>query len=327
MSTAPTASRVGLSVVIPALNAAESIGQCLEAVLGQDLDRPFDVTVAVGPGHDDTRFLAEQVADRDHRVRVIENPKGRTPAALNLAIGASEGSIVARVDAQSIIPAGYLKRAVETLERTGSGNVGGIQHPVGRPGLQRVIAVGMKSPFSAGPARFRRDGCVGPTDTVYLGTFRRDALEAVGGFDETLERNQDYELNHRLREAGHVVWLDPALVVDYRPRATYSQLARQYYEYGIWKRQVLLRDPGSLKPRQTVAPAFVIGLLISAVELLRGRARGLLVPSSYAVSALFVARSTRPTLTRKVDRYRLVGVFATMHLAWGWGFLFGRRRR
>ena len=93
---------------------------------------------------------------------------------------------------------------------------------MGDNGLQRVIAVGMCSPFGAGPARFRRDGYEGPTDTVYLGVFRRDALEGVGGFDETLDRNQDYELNWRLRDAGHQVWLDPALVVSYRPRGYVS---------------------------------------------------------------------------------------------------------
>ncbi len=316
-----------ISVVIPALNAASTIETCLDAVLAQQIDGQIDVTVAVGPSHDGTRDIAEKVARHDPRVRVIDNPTGHTPAGLNLAIQAGEAPFVARVDAQSIIPAGYLGRAIQTLERTGAANVGGIQRPVGEPGLQRVIAVGMMSPFGAGPARFRRDGYEGPTDTVYLGTFRREALAEVGGFDESLERNQDYELNNRLRGVGLVVWLDPALVVDYRPRTTYSQLASQYYQYGIWKRHVLVRDPRSLQPRQAVAPSFVIGLLISAVELVRGRARGVLVPFSYAAAALLVARSTRAALPRKLDRYRLAGVFATMHVAWGAGFLFGRRRR
>lgn len=327
MSRASDSSGVAISVVIPALNAAATIEDCLTSVLAQQVDTELDVTVSIGPGHDDTRGIVEEVARLDSRVRVIDNPSGRTPAGLNLAIAASQGPIVARVDAQSIIPAGYLRQAVRTLERTGAANVGGIQRPVGQPGLQRVIAVGMTSPFGAGPARFRRDGYEGPTDTVYLGTFRRDALEAVGGFDESLDRNQDYELNTRLREAGHRVWLDPNLVVDYRPRATYAGLARQYYHYGIWKRHVLIRNPRSLQPRQTVAPAFVVGLIISVIELLRGRTRGVLVPFSYAAAALLVARGTRPSLPRKIDRYRLVGVFATMHLAWGVGFLFGRRRR
>jgi GT2 family glycosyltransferase len=157
--------------------------------------------------------------------------------------------------------------------------------------------------------------------------FDRAALEQVGGFDEELVRNQDYDLNWRLREAGHVVWLDPELVVDYSPRATIGSLASQYFQYGLWKRQMLRRHPRSIQPRQVVAPLLVIGLIISVVELIRGRLRGLLVPLAYVNSALLVARDARAELTSRTDRWRMVGVFATMHLAWGAGFLLGRARR
>jgi succinoglycan biosynthesis protein ExoA len=316
-----------VDVVIPALDAASTLDACLDAVLDQDYDGSIGVTVAVGPGRDATWEIAEARAAADPRVVVVANPTGRTPVGLNLATAKGSATIVARVDAQSILPPRYLRRAVETLGRTGAANVGGVQRPVGDDGLQRVIAVGMCSPFGAGPARFRRDGYEGPTDTVYLGVFRRDALEAVGGFDETLDRNQDYELNWRLRDAGHQVWLDPALVVTYRPRATFRRLASQYYQYGAWKRHVLTRNPRSLQPRQTVAPLLVIGLVISAVELVRGRLRGLMLPAAYTGAALVVARDARPDLPRKSDRYLLMAVFATMHVAWGAGFLIGRVNR
>lgn len=316
-----------VDVIVPALNAASTIDACLDAVLDQDYAGAINVIVAVGAGRDATWEIVQSRAAEDGRVQVVANPTGRTPVGLNIATRAGRAPIVARVDAQSVLPPRYLRRAVETLNRTGAANVGGIQHPVGDDGLQRVIAVGMCSPFGAGPARFRRDGYEGPTDTVYLGVFRRDALTAVGGFDETLDRNQDYELNFRLRAAGEEVWLDPALVVTYRPRATFRQLASQYFQYGAWKRHVLRRNPRSLKPRQTVAPLLVVGLIISGVELLRGRKRGLMLPAAYTGAALVVARDSRPDLPRKTDRYLLMAVFATMHVAWGAGFLFGRLRR
>lgn len=323
---APSPDAPPVSVIVPALDAEPTIDDCLDAILEQDYDGPVGVTVAVGPGRDATWQILQRRAADDPRITVVANPGGRTPVGLNLAVAASDGPIVARVDAQAVIPPRYLRRAVETMRRTGAANVGGVQRPVGDDGLQRVIAVGMCSPFGAGPARFRRDGYEGPTDTVYLGVFRREALESVGGFDETLERNQDYELNWRLRDAGHQVWLDPTLVVDYRPRATFSRLASQYFQYGVWKRHVVVRNPRSLQPRQTVAPLLVIGLVISAVDLLRGRLRGLLLPAAYSGAALVVARDSRTQLPRKSDRYRLMAVFATMHVAWGVGFLFGRRR-
>ena len=327
MSSPVDETAPAVDVVVPALDAASTLDTCLDAVLDQDYDGPITVIVAVGPGRDATWEIAEERAARDHRVVVVANPTGRTPVGLNIATAKGSTPVVARVDAQSILPPRYLKRAVETLRRTGAANVGGVQQPVGDNGLQRVIAVGMCSPFGAGPARFRRDGYEGPTDTVYLGVFRRDALEQVGGFDETLERNQDYELNWRLRDAGHQVWLDPALVVSYRPRATFRRLASQYYQYGAWKRHVLRRNPRSLQPRQTVAPLLVIGLIVSAIELLRGRARGWMLPAAYTGAALVVARDSRGSLPRKSDRYLLMAVFATMHVAWGVGFLFGRVNR
>jgi succinoglycan biosynthesis protein ExoA len=323
---APVAAPPSVDVVIPVLDAAATLDTCLDAVLDQDYAGPIRVVVAVGPSADGTGCIARARAAADPRVTVVDNPSGRTPHGLNLATAAGDAEIVARVDAQSVLPPRYLARAVETLERTGAANVGGVQRPVGDDGLQRVIAAGMCSPFGAGPARFRRDGYEGPTDTVYLGVFRRAALEEVGGFDEDLDRNQDYELNYRLRRAGHEVWLDPTLQVAYRPRATFRQLASQYFQYGVWKRYVVLRHPASLRPRQTVAPLLVLGLLISVVELLRGRRRGLLVPGAYTAASFVVARDAGRSLPTTTDRLLLMAVFATMHVAWGAGFLFGRRR-
>jgi cellulose synthase/poly-beta-1,6-N-acetylglucosamine synthase-like glycosyltransferase len=310
-------------VVIPALQAAATLGSCLQAVLAQDIDTEFDITVAVGPSNDDTRSIADAAAKTHPNVRVVDNPSGATPAALNLAIAASAGPIIARVDAQSVLPAGYLRRAAATLERTGAANVGGIQRPVGGHGRQAIIAAAMASAFGPGPARFRRDGEEGPVDTVYLGVFRRSALEAVGGFDESMRRNQDYDLNWRLRAAGHQVWFDPELVVDYRPRPTLGRLWDQHWQYGAWKRYSLIRAPKSLRIRQLVAPALVVGLAFSLGALIAGSLLGLVIPVIYLLAAILA--STRCEVTGFSNRLILLAAFATIHLGWGSGFLVGRR--
>ena len=147
----------------------------------------------------------------------------------------------------------------------------------------------MSSPFGSGPATFRRGWREGPADTVYLGVFDRAALASVGGFDETLERNQDYELNWRMRERGHIVWLDPHLVVDYVPRPDLSGLARQYFAYGSWKRAVLMRHPRSLRSRQLAPPALVGGLAASAVALASRRWGGAALPVLYAAACTIAA--------------------------------------
>jgi hypothetical protein len=177
----------------------------------------------------------------------------------------------------------------------------------------------MTSRFGTGDASFHYGGDEGPTDTVYLGVFDRRALEAVGGFDETLERNQDYELNIRLRRAGGTVWFDPALWVRYRPRRSLGALARQYFDYGRWKREVVRRHPRSLRWRQAAPPALVAALAGSfAVGVFRRPA--LIVPAAYlaavAAAAVATGRSAR-------ERGRLTVIFPTMHVSWGVGFLVG----
>jgi succinoglycan biosynthesis protein ExoA len=317
MTTAPMPS---ISVVIPALNAANVIEDCLVAIFAQEYDGPLDVTVAIGPSSDGTEELLERLATYEPRLQIVENPNGHTPTALNLAIEASDGQVVARVDAQSVLPAGYLHQAVATLQRTGAANVGGAQYPVGDVGMQRIIAFAMRSPFGAGPANFRGHGSGGPTDTVYLGTFTRQALEAVGGYDESLIRNQDYELNWRLRQAGLVVWFDPSLEVDYWPRPTLKKLALQYFQYGAWKRRVLWRNPRSLRLRQLAAPGLVLGLLGSVPCLFFEYRLSLLVPILY-LAALLAGSIKERELNKPKEKLALITAFAVMHLAWGWGFL------
>ena len=315
-----------LSVVVPLRDSAASLRACVDAVLAQDYPGSLDVVLAVGPSHDDTLQIAQAAAAADPRVTVVANPSGRTPAALNAAIAASTGEIVARVDGHAVVPPGYLRQAVEALRETGADNVGGVQEAVGESTFEQAVAAAMTSKFGVGNASFHYGGQSGPTDTVYLGVFRRSALERVGGFDETLVRNQDYELNWRLRDSGGVVWFDPRLRVRYRPRSSLRTLGRQYYEYGHWKREVLRRHPRSTRVRQLVAPAAVVANAAGVVLGVAHSPRWLAIPGVYAAAAVgasaVAGRSAGPAVT-----VRLPAVFAVMHHAWGVGFLLNHRRR
>ena len=331
-----------VSVVIPARDCAAELPGCLDAVSAQTYEGPMEVIVAAAPSTDATETVAQDCAhdglatEKAGRansgagvvrpVQVVSNPAGTTSAGLNLAIAAAAGSVIVRVDAQARLPADYVERAVATLERTGAANVGGVQRPVGRCGLSRVFASALSSSFGGGPAAFRRGREAEPVDTVYLGVFDAAVLASVGGFDESLVRNQDYELNWRLREQGHVVWLDPGLVVEYQPRSSWAGLARQYFDYGAWKQVMLRRHPRSLKPRQLAAPALVVGLALSALELTRGRLRGGVVPTAYLGASLLAATRLRSSLPALSDRAKAAAAFAVMHLSWGVGFLFAARR-
>ena len=327
-ASSPTTARDRLphiSVVVPARDCAAVILDCLAAIGAQTYRGPVDVTVAVAPSRDSTEQAVVGTAI-ELPLQVVENPAGTTAAGLNTAVAASRGTIVARVDAQSRLPPDYLERAVSTLASTGAANVGGVQRPVGASGLPGAIAAAMRSPFGGGPAAFRRGRHPGPADTVYLGVFDREVLDSVGGFDETLERNQDYELNWRLREQGHTVWLDPSLVVEYVPRSDYRGLARQYFSYGAWKRTMLMRNPRSLRTRQLAAPALAAGLAVSAAQLAARRWRGAALPVLYAGACAIAAARLRDAPPGRCDRVRAAVAFAVMHAAWGTGFLVGRTR-
>ena len=173
-----------VSVVIPARDAAETLPRAIASIQAQTYPNIVDVVVAAS---DDASASAADGA------RVVHNPDGSTPVGLNLAIANSAGEVIVRCDAQSVLPPDYVARAVETLERTGAANVGGRQVPVGETPWQRSIARAMTSPFGAGDARYRIGGEEGPVETVYLGVFRRNALERLGGFDEGFKRGDSKE--------------------------------------------------------------------------------------------------------------------------------------
>ena len=307
-----------VSVVMPVRNEAQHLRAAVAAVLDQTYPGDFDVWLAVGPSDDDTQAIAEELT-ADPRVTWVENPAGTTPAGLNAAVAASTGDVIVRVDGHVELSPGYITRAVETLERTGAVNVGGRQVAVGTTPFEVVVAAVMMSRVGSGGATYRMGGDEGPTDTVFLGVFDRAAGDAVGWFDESLIRNQDYEFNIRLREAGGTVWFDPELEVTYRPRVSLGAVARQYVDYGRFKAQVVWMHGGSLRLRQALPPVASVGLVLSLVLGVRWRWL-LSLPVIYAG---VIAADVKGSLS---TRLRALLIAPTMHFSWSWGLLRGLMR-
>ena len=303
-----------MSVIVAAAQASQSLPTCLGAILEQDY--AGDVEVVVAAADDESRDSASAF-----NVLVVDNPKGTTPAGLNSAIRASRGDIIVRVDSNSIVPPDYITAVVGLLATTSAQVVGGMQVPVGRTFWEKAIAKAMQSPVGAGGARYRTGaGTAGPVDTVYLGSFERSTIEEFGGFDETFLRNQDYELNFRVRAAGGIVWLDPALQVSYRPRPSLAALASQYFQYGQWKRFFAARYPNSLRPRQVAPVLLVLGMAASTIV---GAfwSPAFLIPLLYAVLLLIAGAVAVPS--SGAASLGVPPALLTIHLAWGTGFLFG----
>ncbi len=309
---------------MPILNEERHLAEAVRAVLDQGWDGPLEIILAVGPSQDRTHDVAQALTAQDDRVRVVDNPSGRTPDALNAALRASSYEIVCRVDGHGILSPGYLQIAAETLEETGAANVGGIMDAQGTTPFECAVAVAMKSKIGVGGAKFKLGGRAGPSDTVYLGVFRREWLERVGGYDARFTRAQDWEMNYRIRALGGVVWFTPTLRVAYRPRGTLRALARQYREYGQWRRAVARRHKGSINARYLAPPAALAAVAGGAVGGLIWRPLWM-VPITYAgavsLGGAVISRGQEPRV-----RLTLPVVLATMHMSWGWGFLTSRIR-
>lgn len=312
------ASRPGVSVVLPILNEEPYLVAAIEAIMKQDYAGPFEIILAVAPSKDRTLEIAENLSSRFPEVTVLKNPTGRTAAGLNIAIASSKYPIIARIDGHAEISTSYITDAVEVMERTGAVNVGGVMAAVGKTSFERAVATAMRSPLGVGGARFHVGGTAGPSDTVYLGTFNREKLQAIGGYDERFIRAQDWEMNYRLRQAGGTVWFDPRLEVIYRPRPSIRALAKQYFEYGRWRHQVIRTHKGTANYRYLAPPLATVAIALSIVG------GAFISPYLFIPAALYFAAIGAGSLVigkSASEKVILPSVLATMHISWGLGFL------
>ncbi len=306
-----------ISVILPILNEEAHLKGAINSILSQDYQGKTEVILAVGPSHDRTLEIAQQLSQQDSRVVIVANPTGRTAAGLNLALKKSQSPVIVRVDGHAQIPKNYLSLVVEILNKTGAVNVGGVMAAVGTTPFENAVAGAMRSPLGVGASRFHTGGEAGVVDTVYLGAFRREALLEIGGFDERFTRAQDWELNFRLRENGGVVYFDPRLHVTYRPRSTVKALAKQYFEYGRWRRVVSRKHSGTINYRYLAPPFALVGF---SVSLLAGFIAPILFTPA-AIYALFVLLASIKIASNLREYFLLLAVIPTMHFAWGAGFI------
>jgi succinoglycan biosynthesis protein ExoA len=301
-----------VTVIIPTYREQQHIEACLAAIARQTSPRIVEVLVVDGRSDDRTRELALAAG-----ATVLDNPHRIQAAALNIALEAAKGDVVVRVDGHCLIADDYVERCLEALERTGAAMVGGAMTPVAATPTQRAVAAAMSSPLGAGPARFHVGGRAGWVDTVYLGAYRTADALAVGGYAPDQRFNEDAEFAHRLSARGGI-WFDPTIRSTYNPRATVRAVSRQFFRYGTGRAMTARRHPRSLAPRQLVAPALVVSMVLPT--------RRIVVP----VYALVVGGEIlRHRSTLGAAAARLAVVLPAMHVSWGVGMLtglVGRRR-
>lgn len=303
-----------VSVVMTVLNGARHLPESLGCISQQDYPGEIEVVVALGRGRDATSEVAHRFAAEDPRVVVVDNPDpdGSTPAGLNAALARARHPVVVRVDGHAMLPPDYVSTAVRVLQETGADNVGGVMAAEGRTPFEQAVARAMTTKLGVGNAPFHTGGQAGPADTVYL-----------GGFDEAFARAQDWELNLRIRRTGGLVWFDPTLRVPYRPRSSPGALAKQYLNYGRWRRVIVRRSPETASARYLAPPVAVVALTAAVAASVLDR-RALAVPASYALLLFGGGAVNSKGLPARAAAW-LPAVYLVMHVAWGVGFLTSSR--
>jgi succinoglycan biosynthesis protein ExoA len=324
MNTGPL---TGVSVVMPVLNEEKHLRSAVAKILEQKVSVPLQVVLAIGPSVDATAQIAAELAASDDRIVVVENPSGKTPSALNLAIARAKYEVIVRVDGHAILTANYIQTALEVLAQTKADVVGGVMAAAGISKFEIAVAAAMRSVLGVGPASFHTGGKAGPAPTVYLGVFKREALERVGGYDESFIRAQDWELNYRIRKTGGLIWFDPRLEVTYRPRSTVKALAKQYFEYGRWRKEVARTYPETKSLRYLAPPFTVLALIFSMLGLVTGYLTGFalyqvfFIPIIGYLSLIFIGALV---IFNKQKLFTVLWqpvVLLIMHMSWGVGFL------
>jgi glycosyltransferase involved in cell wall biosynthesis len=326
-----------VSVIIPCRNEGPSIARCLDSVLASEYPRDrLEVVVADGMSEDGTRERVDRYALRDKRVRRIDNPARTTPQALNLAIANAHGEFILRLDAHSAIAPDYIARAVGNLEQSGADCVGGAMRTLapGSGTFAASIRIVLSHPFGVGNAHFRTHSVNSSdapqwVDTVFGACWKRDVFARIGKFDERLERSQDIEFSSRLRRAGGKILMSPEMNIDYYARSTLGGFWRHNWSNGVWAILPFARAAGIAVCWRHLAPlAFVLALAGSAAAAAWTGSGWL----AWAVAAPYIAANVAASVHAAwkqqsvVLGFRLPIAFASLHLAYGVGSLWGCAR-
>jgi glycosyltransferase involved in cell wall biosynthesis len=318
-----------VSVIVPCYNEESTIGLLLDALYGQTFPQEeMEVVIADGLSTDRTCDIIETYkrSKPEINIRVVDNKQRTIPAGINTAIRAASGEFIVRLDAHSVPDQDYVSLCAKALRDDKGENVGGVWEirPGGASKWAQSIAVAASHPLGVGDARYRWTDQSGYVDTVPFGAFKKDLIDRIGGFDENLLTNEDYEFNARILLAGGKIWLDPKIRSVYFARSSLAALGRQYWRYGYWKARMLQRYPKTLRWRQALPPLFVLSLIIlSLLALFFPIVRWFLVFQVVLYNVILFSTGLYLGLKNHKIWY-ILGVpaaIAVMHLAWGSGFL------
>ena len=320
---------IEVSVITPCFNEEKTIHLLLQAILDQSYNTEnIEVVIADAMSTDNTRLKIQEFSKKNPSltIRIVDNIKRTIPTAINLAAYSAKGEYLLRMDAHSVPNRDYILNSIKLLKSGKAQNVGGIWEicPGGDTCIAKAIAKAAAHPLGAGDAGYRIATQSGFVDTVPFGAFKKADFIRLGGFDENLLSNEDYEFNTRLRQNGGKVWLDASIRSKYYARKNLTELGKQYWRYGFWKNRMLRKYPQSLRWRQAIPPLFVFALILFGIFSFFIPFARIILASGVGIYLLALFSTSIIESVKKMDGCYLTMAFAfaTIHFCWGGGFLY-----
>ena len=316
-----------ISVICPIYNEEKYIVRCLESILRQDYPMDdIEVLLVDGMSSDETRSKIKPYCDKYKFIHVLDNTHRTVPYAMNIGIKAAKGDVIIRLDAHAIYPENYFSKLVRYLNELNADNVGAVCKtlPAKDSPKCKAIAAALSSAFGMGNSYFRIGAAqIMQVDTVPFGCYRRNVFDKIGLYDNELIRNQDDELNARLKKHGGKIYLIPDLVVDYYARDTIKKTGKMFYQYGLYKPLVNKKVGSPATVRQFFPVAFVLGIVLGFVAGLLNRY--LLVAYIFVLVlyfALALMFSLKSSFFIKQVFFQIITYFV-VHVNYGYGYLVG----
>ena len=311
-----------VTIAMPAYNEEHYIEACIASVQAQDYPKDqIEIVIADGRSTDRTRAILARLAEADPRIKVIDNPAKLQAAGLGLIVKQAQGDVLVRMDVHCEYAPDYVRKCVETLERTGADNVGGAQRAKAKSWFQRALCAALTSPLGVGGAKYRSADAEGFVDTVFLGAFRRKVFETVGLWDPGAITNEDSELNQRILDAGGQIYLSRDIIVHYFPRDSFASLAKQYFRYGRGRARTLLKH-GSFP---TLRPLIPFALTTATATMLLNPLFWPIAPTAFAAYALATGAEAVRVAGKLGPREIATAwaIFPILHFSHGAGFAAG----
>lgn len=307
-----------VSVVIPARNEEGAIERAIRSVQRQSYQN-LQIIVVDGDSEDRTVDILKGLAAADPRIQILSNPARIIPRSLNLALAAARGCWLVRVDAHAVVPADYVARIVTHFRSGDWGGVGGRKDGVGTGPVGEAIAAAMASRFGVGNSTYHYATEPAEAEHIPFGAYPVALARELGGWDERLRVNQDFEFDFRVRQAGHKLLLDPDLSISWESRQSIGTLYSQYLRYGRGKAKVAGLHPSSVRARHLTAPMLVATLAAALLSARRRPSLAALLTAPYVAGVGLASIRTAPRVSPQARPFLPLS-FVAMHVGWGLGF-------